>query len=94
MRSPWVAMARAHQSGSRTAAVPRFTRAQPVASAATSDASSVMPPASSTSTSSSPITEASSSALEPRPNAASRSTRWIQRAPPACQARAASRAEP
>ena len=36
----------------------------------------------------------SSSALEPRPNAASRSTRWIHSAPSACHASAASRGAP
>ena len=42
------AIARAHHSGSSSAAVPRLTRAQPVASARSSEASSRMPPDSST----------------------------------------------
>ena len=88
------AIARAHQSGSSSAAVPMLTRAHPVASAALSEASSRMPPDSCTRTSSSATTAASRSALSPRPNAASRSTRWIHSAPSRCQARAASRGAP
>ena len=68
--------------------------AQPVASAAASDSSSRIPPDSSTATSSLPTTSASSSRLVPRPNAASRSTRWIHSAPSRCQVIAASSAEP
>ena len=59
--------------GFSSAAVPRLTpRAQPVASAADSDSSSRIPPDSSTCASSLPTTSASSSRLEPRPNAASK----------------------
>ncbi|OLS98032.1 hypothetical protein BJF90_41685 [Pseudonocardia sp. CNS-004] len=94
MRSPCFAMARAHHCGSSSAAVPRFTRAHPVDRARSSDASSRMPPDSSTATSSSPTTPASSSALEPRPNAASRSTRWIHSAPSRCHCSAASQGAP
>ena len=85
---------RAHHCGFSSAAVPRLTRAQPVASAADSDSSSRMPPDNSTATSSLPTTSASSSRFEPRPNAASRSTRWIHSAPSRCQVIAASSAEP
>ena len=49
-------MAARTQSGSSSAAVPMFTRAHPVASAAASDASSRMPPDSSTAMSSRPTT--------------------------------------
>ena len=71
-----------------------FTRAQPVASAASSDSSSRMPPDISTLTSRVPTTSASSAAFEPRPNAASRSTRWIHSAPSDCQASAAASGAP
>jgi len=87
--SPHSAITARTHSGRSSAAVPMLTRAQPVASAAASEASSRMPPDSSTATSSLPTTSASSPALEPRPNAASRSTRWIHCAPASCQASAA-----
>ena len=93
-RSPYSPTTRSHQSGSSSAAVPMLTRAAPVASAARSDSSSRIPPDSSTLTSSRPITSASSAALEPRPNAASRSTRWTHAAPSRCQASAASTGSP
>ena len=93
-RSPYCAIARAHHCGFSSAAVPMFTRAQPVARAARRDSSSRIPPDNSTLTSSDATTSASSSRLLPRPNAASRSTRWIHSAPSRCQVRAASRAEP
>ena len=66
-----------------------FTRAQPVASARASDSSSRIPPDISTSMSSLPTTSASSGAFDPRPNAASRSTRCTQDAPADCHASAA-----
>src|SRR5690606_10187930 len=81
-------------SGFSSAAVPRLTRRAPVASARSSDASSRMPPESSTWTSRRATTSASRSALEPRPNAASRSTRWIHSAPPDCQSSAAASGSP
>src|SRR4051812_37696196 len=87
-------MIRRHHSGFSSAAVPMLTRAQPVASAAASESSSRMPPDSSTLTSSLEVTSASSAWLEPRPNAASRSTRWIHSAPALCQAMAASYGAP
>src|SRR3954452_13321878 len=74
-RSPWSAMAAAHQAGFSSAAAPMFPRRQPVARAAASDSSSRMPPLISTLMSSLPTMVASSSRLWPRPNAASRSTR-------------------
>ena len=92
----WCARAivsRAHVGVSR-AAVPRLTRAQPVPSAASSEASSRMPPLISTRTSSSPTTRASSSRFEPRPKAASRSTRCTHSAPSRCHCRAASTGSP
>src|ERR1022692_334114 len=92
--SPCSAMAARTQSGLSSAAVPTFTRVHLVASAAASDTSSRMPPDSSTATSSRCTTEASSAALDPRPNAASRSTRWIHCAPAACQASAACSGSP
>ena len=84
---------RAH-SGSSSAAVPMLTRRQPVASAASSDSSSRIPPEISTSMSSRPTISARSSRLVPRPNAASRSTRWIHSAPGSCQRSAASTGSP
>ena len=53
-----------------------------------------IPPDISTSTSSSPTTRARSPALLPRPNAASRSTRWIHSAPCCCQVNAAASGSP
>ena len=80
IRRPCTAIARAHHAGSSSAVVARTTRAQSVDTAHSSEWSSRMPPANSTATSRFPITDASSSALEPRANAASRSTRWIHSA--------------
>ena len=60
-------MAARTQSGFSSAAVPMLTRAQPVASAASNDASSRMPPDISTRTSSVPTSSASSSRLLPAP---------------------------
>src|SRR4051794_11913199 len=71
-----------------------LTRAAPVLRAASSVSSSRMPPDSSTATSTSATTSAISSRLSPRPNAASRSTRWIHSAPSRCHCRAASRGAP
>ncbi len=93
-RSPCSAMARAVHSGSSRAAVPRFTRRQPVASAASSDAASRMPPLSSTLMSSLPTMPASRSRFDPRPKAASRSTRCSHSAPCSCQASAACQGSP
>src|SRR6476469_3400438 len=93
-RSPCSVTTSAHHCGFSRAAVPRLTLAQPVASAAARDSSSRMPPDNSTATSSLPTTSASSARLDPRPNAASRSTRWIHSAPSRCQVIAASSAEP
>ena len=81
-------------SGFSSAAVPMLTRAHPVPSARASESSSLMPPDSSTLTSSLLTTSASRSAFDPRPNAASRSTRWIQDAPARCQPSAASIGSP
>ncbi len=95
IRSPCSAMTSAHHSGCSSAAVPMFTRAQPVASARSRLCSSRMPPDSSTFSPTtlvtSAITSAITSALLPRPNAASRSTRWIQLAPASAHRRAAAR---
>ena len=93
-RSPCRAMTERTQSGFSSAAVPMLTRAQPVPSARASDSSSLMPPDISTGTSSLRTTSASRSAFDPRPNAASRSTRWIHEAPARCQASAASIGSP
>ena len=93
-RSPCSAITDAHQSGRSRAAVPMLTRVQPVARAAASVSSSRMPPDSSTSMSSAATTEVMRSRLEPRPKAASRSTRWTQRAPTRCQRSADSTAPP
>ena len=71
-----------------------LTRRQPVASAASSDSVSRMPPESSTCRSSRPTIEAMRSRLLPRPKAASRSTRWIHSAPCSCQRSAASHGSP
>ena len=79
--SPYRAIAPAVQSGFSRAAVPMLTRAHPVAKAASSDSSSRMPPETSTATSSRPTTSAIKASFEPRPNAASRSTKWIHSAP-------------
>src|SRR5215470_538671 len=92
--SPCSAMMPRTQPGRSSAAVPTLTRAQPVPSAAPSDASSRIPPDSSTAMSSRLTTPASSTALDPRPKAASRSTRWIHSAPAACQASAAASGSP
>src|SRR3954447_9277845 len=94
IRSPNSAIAERVQSGSSRAAVPRLTRAQPVARAVRRLASSRMPPESSTRTSRVRTTPARSSRLEPRPKAASRSTRWIHSAPARAQARAAASGSP
>ena len=82
------------QSGFSSAAVPMTTRAQPVASAAVSDGVVADPAGQLDRTSSRPISAASCGALEPRPKAASRSTRWIHSAPASCQASAASSGSP
>src|SRR4051794_41138481 len=87
-------MALAHHSGCSRAAVPMLTRRQPVAIAASSDSSSRMPPLISTLMSRLPTIRACSSRLWPRPNAASRSTRWIHSAPASCQRSAASTGSP
>src|SRR4051812_19236082 len=87
-------MAAAVHSGSSNAAVPRLTRRQPPASAASRLSASRIPPDSSTLMSSRPTMLASSSRLEPRPKAASRSTRWIHSAPWSCHAFAASHGSP
>ena len=71
-----------------------LTRRQPVAIAAASDSSSRMPPLISTRMSRAPTISACSSRLWPRPNAASRSTRWIHSAPASCQRSAASTGSP
>ena len=71
-----------------------LTRRQPVASAASSDSSSRMPPLISTWMSSAPTISAWSSRLVPRPNAASRSTRCSHSAPASCQRIAAATGSP
>ena len=90
-------MTRAVHSGFSSAAVPRLMRVAPVPSARSTEASSRMPPDSSTLTplaASSAVTSASRTAFEPRPKAASRSTRWIHSAPPAYQSSAAESGSP
>ena len=71
-----------------------LTRAQPVARARSSDWSSRIPPETSTLSRSWEVTSAMISELWPRPNAASRSTRWIHSAPASCQRCAAARGSP
>ena len=74
--------------------MPMLTRRQPAFIAASSESSSRMPPLISTSMSRVPTIVASRSRLWPRPNAASRSTRWIHSAPASCQRSAASTGSP
>src|SRR3954453_3980511 len=93
-RSPYSPATRSHHWGSSSAAVPMLTRAAPVASARRNDSSSRIPPESSTSPASRRTTPASSSAFDPRPKAASRSTRCTHSAPSFCQASAASSGSP
>ena len=93
-RSPWRSMICSHHSGRSRAAVPMLTRRHRVARALFRDSSSLIPPESSTLTSSLLMMPASRSALEPRPKAASRSTRWIQAAPSSCHLSAAESGSP
>ncbi len=92
--SPYVAITSAHHSGRSSAAVPMLTRVHPVDSARSRLSSSRMPPDSSTCNRICEVTSAMISALSPRPNAASRSTRWIHSAPASCQRWAAARGSP
>ena len=94
IRSPYWRMTSSHQSGCSRAAVPMLTRAHPVASARCNDSSSRMPPDSSTSSCTCEVTSAMISALLPRPNAASRSTRCNHSAPACCQRSAAALGSP
>jgi hypothetical protein len=85
----------AAHSGFSSAAVPRLIRETPVSSAASSDASSRMPPDSSIFTPRTErITLRITAPLLPRPNAASRSTRWIHSAPWLTKSAAASVGSP
>ena len=84
----------AHHSGSSSAAVPRLTRAQPVASARLERG--VVADAAGQLDGHVQLADdvGQQLGLQPRPNAASRSTRWIHSAPSRCQASAASSGSP